>query len=402
MRPPMRTPIQHRRGTIAPFLLFALTTMLGFFALAVNKSWLYSVREDLRTAADAAALAAAQDLVDDDMLRGNALLVPALLDKATTTAATYSSFNTVASHKLQLRENIANPRKGDVLFGVLSTPRAGDFVSIPADRTKAHSDQVRTNTVVITGRKSQSRGTATSVLYGPWFAHAYIDVAVLSAATLDRGIRGFRPRNDMTPLAPLALLSDASAVNPKSWEYAIEARKSVGNTGDGLGEFTVTLATNTEQLAEANAALAHIGSSDVTELATLLAEGFTADDLLEYGGKFVLPESGSATLAGQNMIPASDAAETQALFQTLDGLRQANKIRIWPLYADATSDEVAITGFVAARVVNVTPPAPNQPLQFTLKPTMIHRTDAVTDTDLRGKTATMNGNAYICKIRRVE
>lgn len=409
----MRSEHQHRRrGTMAPLLLFALTALLGFFALAVNKCWLYSVREDLRTVADAAALAAAQELVNDDMLRGNVQLLPAMLDSATTAAATYSSFNAARSQQVLLRENIDNPRKGDVVFGVLSTPRAGDFLSIPADRTKAHTDQARTNTVVVTARQSRSRGNAPAVLFGPLFGHGYMDVAVLSAVTLDRGIRGFRPRNEPTPLSPLALCSDVLAQNPKSWEYAVEARNGadshrldtqtntyVASSGDGIHEFTVTLPTKTDHLADGNAVLAHFGTADVSELNTFLANGMTVADMAAHGGKFVIPNDGPATMLGQNVVPGSDA---MTLYQTLENLRQASKIRIWPLYSDATSSEVAVSGFVAARVVSVSVPENDQPLQFTLKPTMIHRVDAVTDTDLRGKTATMNGNAYICKIRRVE
>jgi Putative Flp pilus-assembly TadE/G-like len=410
----MRSTNQHRRGTLAPFLLFALTTLLGFFALAVNKGWLWSVREDLRTAADAAALAAAQDLVCDDMLRGDLNLLPGMLDRATKSAATYSAVNTVRSHRLELRENVDNPRAGDVLFGVLTTPRAGDFVPV-ANRTKAESEQARTNTVVIVGRQSHHRGTAQGLTFGAFFGRTYADVAVTSAATLDRGVRGFRPINEPTPLAPLTLFSDPSGADPKSWEFAVEARNGadtfgldsqtntyVAGTGNGIREFTVSLPTDADNLSTANAALAHIGTSDVTALAAHLTTGYTALDLSAYGGKFVLPANDSSKIEGQNVGPAGDSAEIQALYQALEGLRQSATVRIWPLYTEATSDEVTISGFVAARVVAVTQPVAKQPLQVTLKATMIHRTDALTDTDLRGSAATMNGNAYICKIRRIE
>src|SRR5262249_25293055 len=131
MRLSMRKSTLNRRGTIAPFVIFALTTLLGFFAIAVNKTWIWAIREDLRTIADSAALAAAQDLVTDDFLRGDLQMVPPILDRATTTAATYAALNTVRARPLQLREHPTEPRFGDVLFGVLSTPRAGVFTAVP-------------------------------------------------------------------------------------------------------------------------------------------------------------------------------------------------------------------------------------------------------------------------------
>jgi hypothetical protein len=405
----------HRRyGTIAPLLLLALTTMLGFFAIAVNKGWLLSIREDLRTAADAAALAAAQELVSDDLLRGDMNLLPGVLDRAAKSAAAYSGSNTVRSRRLELRENVDNPAANDVAFGVVSTPRSGDFVRI-VDRVKAQSEQARTNTVLITGRQTRSRGTAPGLAFGNLFGHTFANVAVMSAATLDRGVRGFRPLYEPTPLAPLALLSDPEGIDPKSWEYSVVAQNGsdkyhldsqtstyVAGAGDGIREFIVSLPTESDQLPIANAALVQFGVSDMAGLATRFATGISAADLLAFGGKFVLPVNDVTSIEGQNIGPTGDSPEIQLLYQALESLRQSATVRMWPLYSQATTAEVDISGFVAARVVAVTPPAPKQPLQFILKPTMIHRTDVLTDTDLRGSAATMNGNAYICKIRRIE
>ena len=60
---------QSRRGTIAPMVIVSLSVLLAAFALCVNKTWLWGVREDVRVAGDAAALAAAFTLIDDDLLK---------------------------------------------------------------------------------------------------------------------------------------------------------------------------------------------------------------------------------------------------------------------------------------------------------------------------------------------
>jgi hypothetical protein len=213
----------------------------------------------------------------------------------------------------------------------------------------------------------------------------------------------------------LALLSDPHGQDPKSWEYAVESRNGadtyqfdansstyVAGIGDGIREFVVTLGGSGDQAAANNAALVHLGSNDVSELAAHVTNGYTAVDLADFNGKLVLPDDGPATLPGQNSLSIDDAGGATALYQSLEALRQSAKIRMWPLYTQASSETVSVSGLVAARVVAVTPPSADQPMQITLKPTMIHRSDILTDTDIRGSAATMNHNAYICKIRRVE
>src|SRR5947209_7682951 len=128
---PRPTPTRPRRGTIVPLLLFALGACLAVFAFTVNKSWLWSLREDLKLAADATALAATQDLVNDDLLRGDANRYPALLEDAEGVAIAYAAGNPVRGRPLTLVSNPANHRTGDIAFGVLSLPRAGDFITVP-------------------------------------------------------------------------------------------------------------------------------------------------------------------------------------------------------------------------------------------------------------------------------
>src|SRR4051794_27815142 len=84
-----------RRGSLTPFLLVAFTVLLALFALAVNHARLWTVRAELQTAADAAALAAVQVLVDDDLLRGNPQYLPALLDRSRAAAQQFAQLNGV-------------------------------------------------------------------------------------------------------------------------------------------------------------------------------------------------------------------------------------------------------------------------------------------------------------------
>lgn len=412
MRHSRRSSAHTRRGTVAPLLVFSLTTLLACFAFAVNKSWLWTVREDVKLSADAAALAAAATLVDDDLIRNDVALLPALLQRAAETARNYGAINPVRSAPLLLLENPDNAVSGDVVFGVVSLPRAGDFTPVPALST-ADPAHAQTNSVIITGRQVRSRANAPGMIFGVFAAQGAADVVVTSSATLDRGVRGFRPTLGPTPLAPVALLSGAA---PQSFESQVEngagldmqrfdrdAGAFVSDpAGDGVREFPVAYPTDPAHLATASAAIVFVGTSDFDQLSQLLINGVTRDDLNDFGRQLVLPETGGRTMAGLDVGPPGDSPQIIALYQALEQLRQSAAVRIWPTYSTAAAGQVTVTGFVAARVVSVTPPAANQPLQFTVQPTVVSRHDAITDTDLRGTAATLNNNKYVLKVRRVD
>ncbi|MBX7105496.1 MAG: hypothetical protein K1X57_15530 [Gemmataceae bacterium] len=415
MRPTPRSSAGRRTGSIAPLLIFALTTLLACFAFAVNKSWLWSVREDIRLSVDAAGLAAAATLVDDDLIRNDASGIPALLQRASDAARTYAAGNPVRRQPLILLENTDNLTGGDIVFGAVSLPRSGDFLPMPGITVPA-PQLSGTNAIVITGRQTRDRGNAPGLIFGIFAGHGAADVAVTSAVTLDRGVRGFRPTLTNTPLAPFALFSDPTGTDTRSFENRVEKGGGLDQqrydatshtfvsdpAGDGIAEFAVVYPTDPMQLATANAAIIHLGSSDLNQLADLLVAGYSGDDLADYGRKFVIPEQGGEAFAGQDSGPAGDSPQIQALYQSLEQLRQSAAVRIWPLYTTAAGGQVTVTGFVAGRIASVTPPAPDTPLQFVIQPTVVSRHDAITDTDLRGPAATLNGNRYVLKIRRVD
>jgi hypothetical protein len=277
-------------------------------------------------------------------------------------------------------------------------------------------DQGRVNTVIVTGRLSKERGTPAPLIFGLFAGRASADVRAMAAATLDRGVRGFRPLYGPVPLAPVALLSDLSASDARSWEARVElghgpdaARfdRDLGGIGagpDGIHEMDVVYATDPAHVGGANAVIIEYGTSDLFRSAAQLERGLTADDLSVFGGRIVLPESGGLDVTGRQVGPAGDSPEIAERVRTLDVLRANGQVRIWPLYAQfqTGTNQALVSGFVAARVVSVVPPAADEPLRFTLQATFVARPDAVTDTDLRGPAATMNGNRYVCKVRRAE
>jgi hypothetical protein len=266
----------------------------------------------------------------------------------------------------------------------------------------------------VQARLTRNRGNAPGMIFGVFAGQSYADVQAISAVTLDRGIRGFRPLYGAMPLAPLALQADDTGTNPLSWQVQVEMQQGVdayqfdpvSNTfmpnPDLIHEFAASYATTPLQIAASNIVVLQLGFADLFQIAGQLEFGVTADHLANYGGQLVLPVGAGVNIPAQQVGPNGDQPEIQELARVLNVLQQTGAVRVWPLYSTFAGSEAYVTGFVAARVVNVLPPMADQPLTFTLQATMINRPDAITDTDLRGKNATMNGNRYIAKIRRVE
>ncbi|MFL5328173.1 MAG: pilus assembly protein TadG-related protein [Gemmataceae bacterium] len=414
MRPPLRDMdrFNPRRGAVVPFLLVSLTVFLLLLSLAVNASWIWSVHEDIKTATDAAAFAAGASLADDDMLRGDTSLYPALMGRVANSAIFLANANLVRARPFELRDNLTNDAHGDIVLGVVTLPLARDFVPVPG-RDQVSVQQALMNTVVIHGRQTRARHNAPPLVFGVLAGRPYQDVQAVSAVTLDHGVRGFAARFGPIPLAPIALSADGGV---QSWPSQVEQgngpdilthdsnTNAFGAGPDQIREFPAVYATDASQVANANVAFMLLPSADTSRLASQLDSGITAADLTAYQGKFVLPDTGTKDIAGQQVGPAGGDPVIQGVAAALDRLRASGAVRAWPLYSayDSMNNVVHISGFVAARVANVTTPAAGQPLSFTLQATMMVAPSAVTDTDLNGAFATRNDNRYLCRLRRIE
>src|SRR5689334_8902689 len=91
-----------RAGAAAPWLLFALSAFLLCIALAVTVSQLGSAKQELQTAADAAALAGVQAFVDDDLLGPDPAPLPRQMDATRAEAVRYAGENQVLGQRVHL------------------------------------------------------------------------------------------------------------------------------------------------------------------------------------------------------------------------------------------------------------------------------------------------------------
>jgi hypothetical protein len=389
--------LAQRAGSVSLIVLLSLTVVLLALLLAVGLSELGESRAAMEDSVDAAALSAAGVLVDDRRLLGNPALMVDLINQARATAVTYARNNPVLGLPVVVDPNPENLPAGDVLVGTIDTAASKLFVPATNTQDPANGALNLVNAVRVTAHRPRTGGNG---------------VAAIATVMLDQDVIGFRPLGAQPlPLAPIALLSDSTGLNPRSFQaqapgqggpdlfrYDPLTRKLIADPmGDGIHEMVATLADN--------ACLLQIGVLDATGAALQVPNGVAAGHLLEFGGQLVLgPDNTLAVPVTPGCQPAPGSADEAQLRASLEQLRMLGELRIWPLSPgiDPGSGNVIVNGFVAARVASVAPPAEGLPISFTLQPGMLATAAAITDPTRRGVGGVAIVNPYLTKVRLVE
>lgn len=310
-----------------PALALALLAVLGGAALVVDRLALDTAKNELRTSAEAAALAAARELANDDRLRPDFDSV-ALQMKSRFAAARIAAENYIAGEALTLNTE----PNGDVRFGCLRVdPETGETIFVEAE------GQDDPTTVAVHARRTTDRDSAVRLPMRALYAPTDADVVTVAEASINFGVIGLRPVDELSiPTLPLAILSQAieehdstpekspATRNPHSknsqpakprrpsaasWVRDIEQRRGtdrfgydastgeVTQTSDGIPEITLRTAARSAD-AKSNAfVLALVGDLTQDSLQRQICEGWSADDLQPLGGELLFGH-GPLNLAG--------------------------------------------------------------------------------------------------------
>ncbi len=407
-----------RHGSLNPLLLLVMVVFLAAMAFAVDLANLWTTRTEMQRAADAAALGAAQTLVDDAFLRSDLGEMAAIQGEAKRQADWYANTNTVFGTPLQLQSNPDNSQDGDLVLGYLDSPRSHQFVLAEPPDDRGAQDLRGVNAVRVVGRRTRARGNAAGLYWARLLKLESADVLAAATAMLDHSVIGFRPVGSIrVPLAPIALLSDPSFKVQQSWEAQVEGTRGVDDfrfdrksrrylvdaRGDGIYEMTVTIAGTTAQRAGTNTCLLTLGAADSGALSRQLREGLAPEDLDSFGGQLVLNSDGRIS-AGGGLAIASERADVAELAAVLQELADRGIPRVWPLFTafDVESGQATVNRFVAARVVCVQPATDGTPLTFVLQPCMLATVTAITEAKPGNSDSLMRWNRYVCKLRLVE
>jgi Flp pilus assembly protein TadG len=341
-----------RRGTVAALTAISSVALLGFVALAVDVGMLYNVRAELQRTADAAALAAAWELLDEDALSGTPEM--SLEEQAARqAAATYAALNSVHNANPAVDLNAENTIEGDIVLGYLSNP---NNLSQPLCMTAPN----QINSVRVLVRRDSVRNGPISLFFANVLGISTCELSASATATIKDGVVGYRVTEETGPaeLLPMALkkekwdeLLTGVAAGPIGDDYSYDEETGAVTSGaDGILELNLFPGEGPDQLPPGNYGTVDIGGSNnsTADIARQILEGVNADDLAYHGGELKLGSDGTLLLEGDTGISASLKNELKAII---------GQPRAIPLFSEVSgpgdNSIFTIVGFAGMRIVDV-------------------------------------------------
>jgi len=367
-----------------PAIAVALFVCGACLALVLNQYWLSDAQEELRTVAQSAALAGAQQLACDDLLKPD-----------------FDSYEN-ADHVRLAVENQSQRNQVSGPVPARLEVRLGKIVIDPVtgQQHAEETDDFPTN-VLVAAHRDRRRGNPVGLMAPAFVGQSGADVTATTEASICNVISGVRPVGaGNVPAWPIAILETSDDERLPCWTRQIEQRLGTDEYGwdssnhavisgpDGLPEITLTQQTDDQP---GNVCLVDIGSGWNEEiLDRQFREGWSSEDLEDWGGEFVF-DTPSILLPGKQSLRDIDLSLLE---------QQLGMARILFLYerlSEATGDDVQVhvTRLVGARLMAIH--KEEGTIQLIFQPAVIATRTAVIDQEAlsRGET---RGNPYIYKI----
>jgi hypothetical protein len=371
----------HRFGSVSLIGLLLLVIFLLLFVWVVLSGQTRYQRERLQVAADSAALAAAEEMVDDCWLSGDANVIYETLKRSRHVAGEFSERNPIQGKGTLLFDNPTNHRDGDIVFGHF--PLTGDqyFQNGPTfggDEDDAAPGRDRLDAVrIVINRDKDHDDTQLRVVSNPGSGGARIDGRAAAIAVLDRFVYGFRPiKGQAIPFVPIALYSGSDAhcwesqcsQNGRNDNYKFSRESQSFATGsDGIPEMTVRLGTRPSNdgnsvtgllVLTADADLNGDGKVDFADAIAQISTGLRAEQLNggTFGGRIALGDDGLLDVYSTDDVQ-SKKSDRQSIYSALKTLKNTGYAFVFPLYKTRSNGQnqssTVLCGFVAARIVSV-------------------------------------------------
>jgi Flp pilus assembly protein TadG len=190
-----------RRGSAAVLFALLIPVFIGFVAFGTDVAVLAVARDQLSTTADAAALAGAQQLADENRVQGATNLTPEIT-AANLQAAAIGQANNVLGQAAIIVQNSSNTSGvGDILVGYLNPNNPSATLDSSAASTPLY------NSVQVTANRNSSHGGVVPSFFSQLFGFHGSSVSVTSTATAQNySIAGFQAVNNLSAnLLPIVL-----------------------------------------------------------------------------------------------------------------------------------------------------------------------------------------------------
>ncbi len=295
-----QTRARSRRGALTVLVALLLIPFLGMVAFAVDMAWIVQSRSDLQNAADAAALAGAEQLTSGSVqysLAGQTQQGTILANaesSATTYAKNFASYNVAGGHSsLTLNSS-------DIEFGFTNgsnsyTANAGGFP----------------NTVKVTMRLDGNANGALKLFFAPVFGMSSTNIVATAAGTIYTGTIVNFQSNPPTNIPVLPMTLDVNA-----WNTFVQT----GVSSDGTTHSNANGAPQMEVYPSPTGAPGNFGmlslddsSNSASDIAGWIDNGLGATELATLKSNSLLPVSSSSTTWNWKGVPGFKASDLNDL-----------------------------------------------------------------------------------------
>lgn len=352
---------QHkRRGLMTPFIAVAILVVGAGMALVIDHIWLGTAHNQLRSAAEAAALAGARQLVNDQDL-----VAPPTTDYELDRrddlvyhyAANLAWENRIAGRPLEL---ITGP-EGDIHIGKLVYNEQNDG---PMFLEHRHNP----TTVVVLAERTKYRRNPVALFMNQLAGQKAVDVRAFAEATIDNRVIGLKPTQSINvPALPIAVEVNESTIahdyiaqffqKGEGDSYRFDAdQQQVESESDGLSEVVIempfwSMETTTVVPTEHQwGMLLDFNTQVETDLVVAqIQNGLTVLDFDSLGGELPLGYEASSHLVGEPTLER-EAAET---LQSLVGQTRLLFLHTTTLGETPQTQPLKIVEAIGVRVMNV-------------------------------------------------
>jgi Flp pilus assembly protein TadG len=330
-----------------------LFILLGMASLTVDVGMLYRARDEAQAAADAAAMAGAWKLLDNERLKSDPNMT-AVISAARTAAIEMAARNKIINTSPSLSASISNDANSDsdIIVGYLSDPDNNPSEPL----STADPDQF--NTVRVRVRRDAQHSSPIDLFFAGIFGRLTADISAEAYATFKDGVVGYKV-DDTTgnaDLLPLALKVTAwnnllSGTFTSGDNYTYNAATGAVTAGpDGIKELNLYPGGGASQLPSGNFGTVDVGNpnNSTADLSRQIRYGVNEDDLAYFGGELVLGPDGTVALNGDTGLSAAIKDDLTAI----KGLPRA--ISLYSSVTGSGNNSVfSVVGFVGIRIMDV-------------------------------------------------
>jgi hypothetical protein len=322
----------------------------------------------LQRSADAAALAACWELLDDDRLKR----APDMTDDiqaARLRAAEFAAANPVLNDPPAVDQNYANSPDGDVVAGYLHDPN-----DVNEQLSFANPDEF--NSMLVRVRRDSERNGPVELMFAQVLGFASSEIQAEAVATLKDGIVGYHvsEQTGNAELLPFTLHRDPwndllDGVGTYTDDYTYDESSGQVVVGpDGIDELNLYPGGGTGQLPPGNFGTVDIGAPDnsASDICRQILYGVNEDDLAYFGGTLELGPDGTLDLNGDTGLSAAVKDELLAI----KGMPRAI-----PIFKEVVSPGenavFTIVGFSGIRIMNVKLTGPMKKKEVIIQPAFV-------------------------------